>query len=84
MGERSLPLWLDDPDWYGFNARDSAAARQVGLVTRPLADTLADTLTWEQAQDLDRVRQAGLTPADERALLDAWRSRPAATSSPGS
>jgi nucleoside-diphosphate-sugar epimerase len=84
LGDRSLPLWLDDPDWYGFNARDSAAARRAGLVARPLADTLADTLTWEQAQDPDRVRQAGLTPADERALLDAWRSRAAATSSPGS
>ena len=44
MGERSLPLWLDDPDWFGFNARDSGAARRAGLVTRPLAETLADTL----------------------------------------
>ena len=83
MGEQSLPLWLDDPDWYGFNARDSGAARRVGLVTRPLADTLADTLAWERTQDPDRVRRAGLTPAEERALLDAWRSR-AATSFPGS
>jgi nucleoside-diphosphate-sugar epimerase len=73
MGERSLPLWLDDPDWFGFNARDASAARRAGLVTRPLADTLADTLTWERGQDPDRVRRAGLTPADERALLAAWR-----------
>ena len=73
MGERSLPLWLDDPDWFGFNARDSGAARRAGLVTRPLAETLADTLSWERGQDPDRVRRAGLTAADERALLDAWR-----------
>jgi 2'-hydroxyisoflavone reductase len=74
MGERSLPLWLDDPDWYGFNARDAGAARRAGLVSRPLAETLADTLAWERTQDPGRNRGAGLTPADERALLDAWRN----------
>jgi 2'-hydroxyisoflavone reductase len=87
MGDRSLPLWLDDPDWLGFNARDASAARRAGLVTRPLAETLADTLAWERTQNPDRVRGAGLTPADERTLLEAWRNRSSeatATSSPGS
>jgi 2'-hydroxyisoflavone reductase len=84
MGERSLPLWLNDPDWLGFNARDSGAARAAGLSTRPLADTLADTLAWELTLDPARVRLAGLTAADERELLEAWRSRVPATSFPGS
>ena len=75
MGERSLPLWLDDPDWYGFNARDTSAARRAGLTTRPLTETLADTLAWERDQDPDRVRGAGLTPAEERVLLAAWPGR---------
>ena len=75
MGERSLPLWLNDPDWLGFNARDTRAAQAAGLVTRPLAETLADTLEWELTQDTDRVRLAGLTAADERELLGDWRSR---------
>ena len=78
MGDRSLPLWLTDPDWYGFNARDSSAARRAGLVTRPLADTLADVLAWELTQDPGRVRGAGLSAEDERQLLAAL------TSSPGS
>ena len=69
MGERSLPLWLPDPDWLGFNARNSGAARRAGLVTRPLAETLADTLAWELTRDPHRVRQAGLSDADERQLL---------------
>lgn len=43
MGDRSLPLWLP-PNYAGFNARDSSAARAAGLVTRPLEQTLADTL----------------------------------------
>ena len=84
MGERSLPLWLNDPDWLGFNARDTTAAGAAGLRTRPLAETLADTLAWELTQDPDRIRLAGLTVADERELLEAWRSRKPTTSFPGS
>jgi nucleoside-diphosphate-sugar epimerase len=71
MGERSLPLWLVDPDWLGFNARDSSKARRVGLTTRPLEQTLADTLSWELTRPTDRPRRAGLTDNDERALLAA-------------
>ncbi len=68
-GPRSLPLWLADPDWRGFADHDGSAARATGLALRPLAQTLADTLAWELAQDPDRPRGAGLTPADERELL---------------
>jgi nucleoside-diphosphate-sugar epimerase len=75
MGERSLPLWLVDPDWFGFNACDSSRARRAGLVTRPLDHTLADTLAWELTRDPGRRRRAGLTDEDERALLAALGSR---------
>ena len=80
MGERSLPLWLVDPDWLGFNARDSSKARRVGLTTRPLEQTLADTLSWELTRPTDRPRRAGLTDNDESALLavsNSGRSPPA-------
>ncbi len=69
MGERSLPLWLPLPDYAGFCARDSNAARAAGLVTRPLEETLADTLAWERTRKPGRRRQAGLSDADERSLL---------------
>lgn len=69
MGERSLPLWLTDPDWQGFNALNSSRARNAGLVTRPLEQTLADTLAWELTRE-PRPRRAGLSDHDERALLD--------------
>jgi nucleoside-diphosphate-sugar epimerase len=85
MGERSLPLWLDDPSSFGLSALDSGAAYAAGLVTRPLAETLADTLAWELTRPADQERPAGLSDADERALLDAWRTRSGVTSSsPGS
>lgn len=74
MGERSLPLWLTDPDWLGFNARDSSKARRAGLLTRPLDQTLADTLAWELSRGPGFVRRAGLSDSDERALLQALRN----------
>jgi 2'-hydroxyisoflavone reductase len=73
MGPRSLPLWLaDDPDWAAFSDRDSARARAAGLRTRPLEQTLADTLAWELTRDPDRPRTAGLTAAEEQALLSEY------------
>ena len=74
MGERSLPLWLADPDWLGFNARDSRRAYETGLRTRPLTETLADTLAWELEREPPAVRRAGLTDEAERALLAELRS----------
>jgi nucleoside-diphosphate-sugar epimerase len=72
-GPRSLPLWLGDPDWAGFTSRRSRRARAAGLTTRPLADTLADTLAWERTRPAGRNRDAGLSDADERALLAELR-----------
>ncbi len=70
MGARSLPLWVADPDWQGFGSRDSGKARAAGLRTRPLEQTLSDTLAWELTRDHRGTRRAGLTDADERALLE--------------
>lgn len=71
-GPRSLPLWLPLPQYAGFGARDDARARHTGLTRRPLADTLADVLADERARGLDRERRAGLTRAEEKALLSRW------------
>lgn len=73
MGERSLPLWLADPDWRGMSGRDGDRAVAAGLVHRTLEQTLTDTLTWELSRP-GRVRGAGLTDGDERALLAELRS----------
>ncbi len=75
MGPDSVALWLHDPEWAGFSSRDTAAARRTGLATRPLAETLADTLPWERTLGLDRPRNAGLSPARESELLAAWSAR---------
>jgi nucleoside-diphosphate-sugar epimerase len=69
MGKRSLPLWLPLPDYAGFGARSTAAARAAGLEPRPLGETLVDALTWEVETGPDRTRKAGLSADDELALL---------------
>lgn len=70
MGPRSLPLWLADPEWWGMNARTAARARAAGLRARPLAETFADVLAWEEQQP-GNPHGAGLTDDEERALLAA-------------
>ena len=75
MGPRSLPSWLPWAEYAGFAARSGAAARGLGLVTRPLVDTLRDALAWEEHERPDEVpRAAGLTEDDERELLTAWHT----------
>ncbi|MBR7742799.1 oxidoreductase [Phycicoccus sp. BSK3Z-2] len=76
MGPRSLPLWLPFPDHAGFAARRGAAARGLGLRTRPLVDTLRDTLAWEETGRPEGApRRAGLTDDEEREVLASWHAR---------
>lgn len=70
-GPRSLPLWLADPDWQGFAGHRGDRILAAGLRPRPLEETLADTLAWEESRPASGVRGAGLSDDDERALLAA-------------
>ena len=73
MGPASLPLWIDDPDWRGFATMDTTRARAAGLVTRPLEQTLRDTLAFEETRTVPR--RAGLSDDDERRVQEAALSR---------
>jgi nucleoside-diphosphate-sugar epimerase len=68
-GPRSLPLWLPEPEYAGFGARDDARATRLGLKRRPLRETLLDVLDDERGRGLDRERRAGLRRSEELELL---------------
>lgn len=65
-GPRSLPLWIDAPGYEHFGSVDSGAARAAGLTRRPLEQTLADVLAWEEERG--HHEGAGLTDEEERQL----------------
>ncbi|MFJ6380125.1 NAD-dependent epimerase/dehydratase family protein [Kitasatospora sp. NPDC092039] len=65
-----LPLWWTHP---GTSAIDASSAREAGFVSRPLAETVADTWAWlsEGNRPVPHRRWArhGLDPDKERAVL---------------
>ncbi len=67
-GERSLPLWLPS-EMTGFMTRSNARFHAAGGRLRPLDETIATVVDDEKARGVDRERKAGLTRADELALL---------------
>jgi nucleoside-diphosphate-sugar epimerase len=67
-GPGSLPLWIGEPGYEGFMARDVSASLAAGLTPRPLTDTVRDTLDWLRAQPDAAV--TGLTRPEELDLLD--------------
>jgi 2'-hydroxyisoflavone reductase len=74
-----LPLWLatgSNPDFVGMMAVDVSRAEAAGLRHRPLAQTIRETLAWEEdaarQDDGTRALATGLPPDRERELLSAW------------
>ncbi|WP_431259779.1 NAD-dependent epimerase/dehydratase family protein [Roseateles chitinivorans] len=70
-----LPLWLpeEDPAFGGMLLGDASRAVAAGLTTRPIQDTVTDTLAWADSPreaDWDAGKQvATLAPAREAEIL---------------
>jgi len=69
-----IPLWLPKKGW-GMSQVDNSRALAAGLEFRPLAETVFDTLAWDQNRPADREWVNGLKPEREAELLAAWRGR---------
>jgi 2'-hydroxyisoflavone reductase len=78
-----LPLWLDssDENLHYFMGADCRKALAAGLAFRPLADTVRDTLAWQNSQpdggaatrkDGVPVPDHTISPERERELLRLW------------
>jgi 2'-hydroxyisoflavone reductase len=68
-----LPLWIPagEADSAGFLAVNCDKARELGLRTRPLARTVADTAAWLAERDNTGAWQHVLSDARERQILSA-------------
>jgi 2'-hydroxyisoflavone reductase len=68
-----LPLWVpDDEEYGGLHDGDVSAALAAGLSCRPVAETVADTWAWLQAEGDPAPRPGhslGLDPEKERSVL---------------
>ncbi len=74
---KDMPLWVPEPDPEASHFMNVPIDRAVaaGLRWRPLEETVADTLAWEQARPAGRELKAGLAPSREVDLLSAWTRR---------
>lgn len=67
-----FPMW--EPGLLGVHTYDAAKAVAAGLRCRPFAQTVADTLAWDQERGQPDLR-TGLSAEMERELLATWHSR---------
>jgi 2'-hydroxyisoflavone reductase len=70
-----LPLWLYDEQYRGMLSVDPSPAFAAGLRTRPLEETVRDTLAWAQSGEAPDEFPAGLEREKEQAVLDGWLSK---------
>jgi 2'-hydroxyisoflavone reductase len=66
-----LPLWLPGPA-VAMMEVSIGKALDAGLTFRQLVETVADTLTWDNARSLDAQRINGISFERESELLDQW------------
>jgi 2'-hydroxyisoflavone reductase len=64
-----LPLWIASPQYAAMLRVDVSKAVGAGLRFRPLAETIADTLAWDESREIARADGVGLTHKRERELL---------------
>lgn len=74
-----MPLYLPEdaaPQLKGFMFVNTDKAVRDGLALRPLAATVADTLSWYRTNQANVEMKAGISRDKERQLLDKWHKRP--------
>ena len=71
-----LPLWIPDSDeeMRGFMYIDCSKALAAGLETRPISETIRDTLAWHRSRGSVETLKAGLAAGKEEELLRAWHA----------
>ncbi|WP_336705624.1 NAD-dependent epimerase/dehydratase family protein [Micrococcus terreus] len=74
VGPDSLPWWVPDPQWRWHAVADTSRAQAAGLTFRPLEDTLADALAFEESRG--GPVGAGLSEETEHRVRQACQPSP--------
>jgi 2'-hydroxyisoflavone reductase len=70
-----LPLWVPtDSIDRSIHGMDSRRAQRKGLIYRPLAQTIGDTLNWDLSRDQNLEMKAGLSKQKEQELLEKCKT----------
>ena len=73
QGEDVFPIWAPyQGDTRGFHSWSIQRAVKAGIVFRPHAQTVADTLRWYKSQS-ERTKLAGPAAEKEAEMLAAWK-----------
>jgi 2'-hydroxyisoflavone reductase len=72
--EQDDPFPLISPDERNLHLVDTSRAQAAGLSCRSLADTVRDTLTWDDERGAPWPMKVGLSSEREQELLRAWRA----------
>lgn len=83
---KELPLWVPETDAATSGFLDVPLRRALanGIAFRPLEETIADTLAWNDSRAANREWKAGLPSDREQALLEAWDASRASRGAPQS
>jgi 2'-hydroxyisoflavone reductase len=80
-----MPLWIPpEGEYEGFHRLDCGKAVEAGFTTRPLAETVRETLEWyhEWPEGKEFPWRGGIEAAQEAEVLKAWHARKAAPPAP--
>jgi 2'-hydroxyisoflavone reductase len=75
----ALPIWVPpgEPGFEGFAQVSGQKAIDTGLTTRPISETIRDTLAWwrELPEERRKTTRAGMPREREAELLAAWHEQ---------
>ncbi len=72
-----MPIWVPGAENAGFMAIDCRKAISQGLTFTPVSKTARDTMDWVKTRPETYKWRAGMDPAKETQLIDAWKKRAA-------
>lgn len=71
-----LPLWIPaEGEMAAMQQVNVSKALGAGLTFRPVAQTIADTLAWDNLRPSETALKAGLAPEREAEVLQAWHTQ---------